>query len=292
MKCMTYDSRDIQLVESFNQLAKDVFGIDFSLWYNHGYWNEDYIPYSFVVEDEVVANASVYRMTLTDGTSDYRAIQIGTVMTHPDYRGQGLSKALIDQILDEYTEKVDMIYLFANDTVLDFYPQFGFRRHNESQITLDTRAWKIDDGVPPVLFEKISLDENRKLVERVVKNRRLMSNSLGVKDNANLFMFYAQVVFSERMYYSEELDTLIMMEVDGTDCHLYDVVWTKDRDLSKVLPYMVPLECTRVVFHFNPREELAGIKRESYSDDDDALFIQMNTSIGREYVKFPLTSHC
>lgn len=70
MKCTTYDSRNKQLVESFNQLAKDVFGIDFSLWYKHGYWNEDYIPYSVVVEEKVVANASVYRMTLTDGASD------------------------------------------------------------------------------------------------------------------------------------------------------------------------------------------------------------------------------
>lgn len=45
-------------------------------------------------------------------------------MTHPDYRGQGLAKKLLEHVIAKYEDQYDFLYLFANDTVLDFYPKF------------------------------------------------------------------------------------------------------------------------------------------------------------------------
>ena len=61
-------------------------------------------------------------------------LQLGTVMTHPDYRGMGLSRFLMEWILQNWSDRCDGIYLFANDTVLDFYPKFGFLPAAEAQI--------------------------------------------------------------------------------------------------------------------------------------------------------------
>ena len=55
-------------------------------------------------------------------------IQLGTVMTHPDYRKKGLSRVLTNKAIADYREKCDLIYLFANSSVLNFYPKFGFGR--------------------------------------------------------------------------------------------------------------------------------------------------------------------
>lgn len=43
-------------------------------------------------------------------------------MTHPDYRNQGLAAKLLNHIIGKYEKEYDYIYLFANETVLDFYP--------------------------------------------------------------------------------------------------------------------------------------------------------------------------
>ena len=55
-------------------------------------------------------------------------IQLGTIMTDKNYRNQGLSKYLMNIVLKEFSEKNDEVYLFANDSVLYFYPKFGFQK--------------------------------------------------------------------------------------------------------------------------------------------------------------------
>jgi predicted GNAT family N-acyltransferase len=47
------------------------------------------------------------------------------VTTHPDYRGKGLSARLVNKVLEEYENKYDYMYLFANESVLDFHLKFG-----------------------------------------------------------------------------------------------------------------------------------------------------------------------
>ncbi|MBV7504031.1 GNAT family N-acetyltransferase [Bacillus sp. sid0103] len=86
---------------SFNQLALNTFGIEFENWYQNGYWTEKYMPYSFVDHNQVVANVSVNLLNLVINAEEKQAIQIGTVMTHPNYRNKGLSRRLIEMVLDD-----------------------------------------------------------------------------------------------------------------------------------------------------------------------------------------------
>ncbi|MFB6362816.1 hypothetical protein ACFCP7_01990 [Paenibacillus elgii] len=64
--------------ESFNELAKQTFGLDFKEWYDKGCWNDDYICYSFVDGDTIIANASINKTVLTSNGKEYKAIQVGT----------------------------------------------------------------------------------------------------------------------------------------------------------------------------------------------------------------------
>ncbi|MEB9735185.1 GNAT family N-acetyltransferase [Bacillus cereus] len=122
--------------ESFNDLAKHVFELDFKGWYDRGCWNDNYICYSYVDGDKVIANTSINKMNVISNGKEYKAIQLGTVMTHPDYRHQGLATKLMNHIIKKYEKNYNFIYLFANDTVLEFYPKFGFEKVQESSFSL------------------------------------------------------------------------------------------------------------------------------------------------------------
>lgn len=50
--------------ESFNDLTKLVFGLDFSQWYEEGCWNDQYICYSYIDGEKVNANTSITKMTV------------------------------------------------------------------------------------------------------------------------------------------------------------------------------------------------------------------------------------
>ena len=116
---------------AFFALAQQVFDLSFQNWYEQGWWGERYIPYTFFEGGRAVANASVNLIDTMDDGRPKRYIQIGTVMTHPDFRGLGLSRRLITTLLTDWMERCDGIYLYANDTVLDFYPKFGFIQAEE-----------------------------------------------------------------------------------------------------------------------------------------------------------------
>ena len=90
-------------------------------------------PYVLADGDRVIANVSVNRMDMLWRGQAKQYIQIGTVMTDEAYRGKGLSKFLIETVLHDWKDRCDAIYLFANRTVLDFYPKFGFVKAVEHQ---------------------------------------------------------------------------------------------------------------------------------------------------------------
>lgn len=94
---------DEVLRKSFNALAIETFakGLDFEPWYQEGYWNNRYICYSFVDDNQVVSNVSANRMVICEDGVLKEAIQIGTVMTHPDYRKRGLASKLIHRVLED-----------------------------------------------------------------------------------------------------------------------------------------------------------------------------------------------
>lgn len=116
-----------ELRHSFNELAKKTFWIDFEDWYQSGYWTDRYNPYSIVLDGKVVANVSVNQTNFVVNGESKHYIQLGTVMTEEAYRNRGLIRRIMEEIDKDYADKIDGIYLFANNEVLSFYPKFGFR---------------------------------------------------------------------------------------------------------------------------------------------------------------------
>lgn len=113
--------------ESFNHLIEETYGFNFRNWYEGGYWKDRYIPYSLLDGVKVVANVSINVMDFLFLGEKKCYVQIGTIMTEQEYRHQGLSRVLPERVLTEWQSKCDLIYLFVNDEVLDFYPKFVFR---------------------------------------------------------------------------------------------------------------------------------------------------------------------
>lgn len=123
--------KDNRYRTAFNDLVKKVFGLSFEEWYRAGYWNEKYIPYTLFDGENAAANVSVNIMDFVSFGEQRRYIQLGTVLTHENYRNNNLSRFLMEKVLAEWTNKCDFIYLYANKSVLEMYPKFGFDRVNE-----------------------------------------------------------------------------------------------------------------------------------------------------------------
>ncbi|MDZ5470448.1 GNAT family N-acetyltransferase [Bacillus sp. 31A1R] len=272
-----------KLRKSFNELSTTTFGINFESWYQKGYWTEKYEPFSIVDGNQVVANVSVNHIDLIIAGEILRGLQIGTVMTHPDFRNKGLSRKLMNHVLEEFEGQYDVMYLFANQTVLDFYPKFGFKALPEYQYSMDL-------PLDSLVYSNVrKLDDLNKIYD-FSKNRIPVSKVLGTENTQELLMFYCMYVFTEDIYYIEELDTIVIYRANDEELHLFDVMSQSKAEITEVLKRIVNEETRRVVFHYTPDKENINLKREQVVDGD-VLFVKTKDGISfPEFFKHPITA--
>jgi predicted N-acetyltransferase YhbS len=277
-----------QLRNSFNELATLVFGLNFEDWYQHGYWNDRYIPFSYVDKDKVVANVSVNLLDFIIEGNKKRAIQIGTVMTHPEYRNKGLSASLMNKVLEEYENEYDYMYLFANQNVLEFYPKFGFKQVKEYQFSMDYSSTQTD------LSHIRKLDGRSKddlgFIYHFALERVPVSKRFGTARTQGLLMFYCIYVFTNHIYYLEEEEAIVIFTQEDDRLDIYDIVSKKAVNIENILSRISTTDTKRIVFHYTPDYEGFNTQNAIFNGDE-VLFVK--TSGSNEFpiqVKHPITS--
>ncbi|MFC3745625.1 GNAT family N-acetyltransferase [Paenibacillus sp. GCM10012306] len=265
--------------DSFNQLTTLAFDINFEVWYQKGFWDDRYICYSFLRDSKVIANVSVSKMDVVINGLNKKAIQIGTVITHPDFRGKGLSRALMNHVLNIYEQECDIFFLFANSTAINFYPKFGFESFGESQFKLKFNPVPNEDST--ICKLNCSNEEDLEFIKRMVLSRKPISGQFGVSNNQGLFMFYALNVFPESIYYSQEDEAIIVYQQEGHTLHLYDIVSQDDVHINSLLNRIANEQTESIQFHFTPDQFTEKAQYEPMDNNDDMLFIKANFAIDK-----------
>ncbi|MBB6625588.1 GNAT family N-acetyltransferase [Clostridium gasigenes] len=273
---------------SFNNLARKTFGIDFEQWYNGGYWGDGYITYSLLEDEIVVANVSVSIMEFLILDEQKRYIQIGTVMTADEYRGRGLCKALMERVLKEWEDKCELIYLFANDSVLEFYPKFGFVPMNEYQCSINVnKKCKSRNMTKMDMANK----NHRELLYNIVNNR-ISFSKVTMLNCISLVMFYCTSFMKDSIYYLEDYNTVVIAEFDGNKLYVQDIFSTKDIKLDIIIDEIISDEIKEVILGFTPNENLF-YEEILFKDEDTTLFVKgrERNIFGVNKLMFPILSH-
>ncbi|WP_282937379.1 GNAT family N-acetyltransferase [Paenibacillus sp. RC67] len=274
-------------------LAGQIFGLRFETWYQLGASNKSYIPFSYFDEDKAVANVSVNLLDMIIDGKVKKAIQIGTVMTHPKYRNRGLATSLMNQVLEQYEGKYDVMYLFANRSVLNFYPKFGFEPVNEQLFSLE---WSF--GQQSLKGEGIrSLEGNNKediqFIARFAADRKPVSQRFGTANDQGILMYYCLNVFSSNIYYLEQEEVIVIYKQDETmlsRLDIFDIISRKEFNIETVLSRIAGPDIKQIVFHYTP--DYKGIQLQpSIFKGSDVLFVKTNGAFSLPtQIKHPITA--
>lgn len=278
------DNASIRL--SFHKLARETFGLDFEPWYQGGYWGNDYIPYVLLDGNRVIANVSVNIIHTQWQNSKKCYIQLGTVMTDPAYQGMGLSRWLINTVLNEWRAHCDCLYLFANDRVLDFYPKFGFMKAQQYQ-----HRMPIIKGDAVVRKLTMSCEQDKALLLKKYQESNPFS-SLPMELNNGLLMFYCSQFMKENLYYIEACDAVVILEYEDSKLLCYDIYGGSQHSMEEILS-SVALENTKtVVFGFTPKQS-GEYEVIPFLEDDTTLFVlaEKENLFADHRLMFPLLSH-
>lgn len=275
-----------ELRKSFNELAGKTFGLNFEDWYQNGFWGENYIPYSIVEDGKVISNVSVNKTDmLLDGEVKH-FLQLGTVMTDETYRNQGLSREIMEEIEKDYKDKVDGIYLFASDSVLTFYPKFGFEKSVEY---IYSKPVSISGKCQ---LEQVIMDNPIawKQLEHVMNNN-VYHGKFDMVNNNELVMFYVTKFMQECVYYHSQTGTYVIAEIEGEDAFIHNVFSEKLEELDEVIA-LLGADVKNVTLGFVPREA-NEYNRIEYHEEDCTFFIKGEAMqvVLNEKLRIPSLSH-
>ncbi len=259
---------DDALRAQLNTLARESFSLVFEPWYQAGFWDERYIPYSIIEDGVVAANVSVNHVCVEYEANAYPAVMIGTVMTAKQYRGRGYARILMEAALEDCKRTAELAYLFANDSVLDFYPKFGFELAEEKQcFVLCKDALRKADTVneQPCRLD-ISKPHDLAIVERLIQTGIPAPKRLLVPTIRSLVLFYCQSVYRGSVLYYPRRDLLVFYH----DGELLDYYSAAPVELCEVIALIAPGK-EELPLGFTPaRPENMTLRYRTY---DDNLFV-------------------
>lgn len=298
MKNMNYDYttavRDnATLRKSFNELTRQVFGFDFEDWYQSGHWGDLYIPHVLVDGEKVICNVSVNLIQFAVNGTTKNYIQIGTVMTDPNYRGQGLNREIMERILKKYADKVDGFYLFGNDSVLNYYPKFGFKPSKEYEYYMPCNKW---ENRSSYTLEKVNLadeSQRQKLYDLITScaDATPQNDALYMNENLGLYQFWFAADCGDSIYYLPEADAYVVADIQEQTLHINQIFGKAKIDLAR-LAASFGNDVVEAVFGFTPVEKEHLLVRE-HKEEDCTLFIlgeDLNRIEG-DKMMFPILSH-
>lgn len=274
--------------KSYSELSHLTFGIEFEEYYQKGFWSDRYVPFSYIYQDKVIANVSVNLLDFVIQGQKRKALQIGTVMTHPDFQKRGLSTNLMNSVLAEYSDAYDFMYLFANKDVLDFYPKFGFKTFQEHIFFMNFAGNKKQNTTLRKLDIKNLRD--RKFIYEFVSTRIPVSSVFSTMNTEGIFMFYSLNVFSQDIYYLANEDVIIVFRKGKEEIHLYDIVSKKEIEIEHILSNIADPSIKKIIFYFTPPYKNLQIENQTFIGSEVLFVKAFKNNKFPLYIKHPIMS--
>ena len=283
MEIVTAYKNDDRLRAGFIELTKRVFGLDLTGWYEAGFWQNDYIPYSVVEGGNIVSNVSVNVCNIKWKMRVHHLAQLGTVETDERFRGRGYSHALMEKVLGECDVSFEGTYLFAGEHMAPYYEQFGFRRMSEYQcrkkvnITSKARTEKIP----------MKTNEDRLRMVDIIQRRGQYGKFIMV-NNPGLFMFYLTGSMADSVYYVPSAEAYVIADVNDDLLTIYAAFSDEKISLGEIISSFGS-DIKHTVLAFTP-ENNTGFEIKKIESDDSVLLVRGDvfSDIGNERFMFPL----
>ena len=287
---------DSTLLDSFNELTRNTFGFDFTGWHAAGHFSDMYVPHVVLDKEKVVSNVSVNRMQFDMGGVIKNYIQIGTVMTDDEYRGRGLNRKIMESIMQEYAGKVDGIYLFGNDSVLEYYPKFGFVPCEEYEYYF---AYDNNTDVIPYDMEKVDMadEAQAKRVYAVMENYSATpdvpneNDAMYMSENLGLYHFWMDSEYRDNIYYLPECGVYVVAAVDNEKLNLYQIIGKEKADVKRIAKSFGE-GFSEVALGYTPVHK-DGLSVRIHKEEDCTLFIlgEELRCMNEKHMMFPILSH-
>lgn len=255
--------------------------VDFRRWDERGGWNDDFEAWLLEQDGEVVASVGLTRMRLVVGGEERNGCQLGAVAAHPARRGLGHSRVLLDAVLAQIDADACPALLFANESVLAFYPRFGFRpvaqqRFAAEAVVLPAAAAPLCDVADATARERLA---------DLCHDAPANDSAFGARDYFTALLWHL-TYRPIRACWLDEGHAIAAVERRDDVLVLHDLVARRPFNLAAALPSLIDAPVSRIEFGFAPGRWWPQAKPDGlYSGSP--LFVRGIGNVLAEPLRFP-----
>lgn len=276
-----------ELRNLYFQFIETVFpSVSHKSWYEQGWWTNDYMPYSIIENNTIISNVSVSKMEILINGKPKTGIQIGAVGTISEYQNHGLSRQLMEYVINKYDPIGELIFLFANDSVLDFYPKFGFRPVKEVLFQ--------STSIPKATYRARKLvlsDENdRILIRKFLNQRHKLTRLFGAMNYDFVTHWHLINIFPDNILYLEDDGVICICNEENGQLHLWDVIYIAPINIKTMLPNIIKNNDLKKILYYFPPDQLSFDYDEVIEDKESHLFVSGDFEVEGRKFKFPVTA--
>ena len=191
----------------------------------------------------------------------------------------------MDLVLDKYQNSADLFFLFANETVTDFYPKFGFKQYNEV-------VHRSDSDIPASDYSarklNISSESDFAILTNLLSRRAPLTKLFGAVDYGFITMWHVLNICKDDIYYLEDDDIIFIVTEKNRQLDIWEVIYDDQFDITEALPKIISDKINSVNFHFPP--DVLNYKYDSTKESDTLLFVRGEFKLSGRPSKFPVTA--
>ena len=275
--------------DRFFDFAASIFegGRTFSAWGARGGWVDGYDVFAVVVDDQIVSTVGRQSMRYVINGKERSGYQIGAVATHADHRNRGLARSLMNKVLGELDTPNQPVILFANSSVLDFYPRFGFRKLAQSSF-----IGHIDVHPTGTLAPRLDLAQSTERAWLADHCARASAVGLGftARDYYPTILFHLtrQPRIAFRL---DPFGAVMIVQQHGDRLLIEDLLATRPFRLKDALPYVCSQPVHTLEFSFHPEAWWPNAESQALDDGGSPLFARGAAVEVEEPIRFPDLAH-
>ncbi|MBI1777513.1 MAG: GNAT family N-acetyltransferase [Proteobacteria bacterium] len=223
------------------------------------------------------------RMHFVIDGAEREGFQLGAVATRSDHRGRGLSRLVLSQALSDGDATKQPTILFANRSVLDFYPRFGFRRIMQKRFVATER---IEAAANPAPTIDLAMAPDRTRLAQLCARAGAVGRTFSARN------YYSTVLWHlthkpKSVFWFDGLDAALIASVDHERLVLHDLIATRPFDLTLALPHLIHRPVSEVEFRFGPDDWWPTARVLEAEETDSPLFVRGLEFLSTAAFRFP-----
>lgn len=282
----TLSKRLFTLLETvFSEFGFDISSLVESARQLGAPWETASTPFIRFDDDVAVSHVGVLEIPLRVMGKSMTVAGIHAVATHPEYRRRGYYREIMTEVLDYCDRRYETLVLTTSQPEL--YEPFGFRVVEEYKFVAQCDAKESCDRLRLL---DLSDSNDVKLLRRLLETRTPVSNIVGVLPQQEKALFCVNEA-TRPLYYAEDLDVMICMEIEDTQLKLFDLVGTNIPTLDAILA-RVPQSIKEIIVYFSPDRLNTNFEAVPHLLDEAFLMVRGKFAAeGKEFM-LPRSARC